>query len=132
MLGRAPISGVAISGNRAPFIPQVTGGGGWILEAPAGRGKKERVREERERLGIIPKAVEKVIAKVVEQQIALPERNLDAALHRALERKNLAYKALYAEVVRLEMARQVEALESERIALKRQRDEDEILILLLH
>ncbi len=93
------------------------GGGGWIHEY---RGSyRERIRAERERLGIIPKAVEQAIAKVVRRDE--PGRASEIALHRELDRLRLAYKAKYTEILRLELE-----------ARCRSDDDEEALLLLIH
>lgn len=124
---------VPISGALAVFVP--TSGGGGALFLPTGRGKRERVQAEREQLGIVPKAVAKVIERVVERKIADPDLAIERALHQALERKALAYRAYYAEVLRreLEARRQIEALEAQLEIQQRMREDEEMaLVLLLH
>jgi hypothetical protein len=106
-------AGCAIAGQPGPPVVE-GGGGGGFFHIGAGQTKEGR-RKERERLGILPKAVEKVIAQVAERKVAQPDLQLDAALHRALDRKALAYRALYAEILRQRIA-QIER-EDEEVAL---------------
>lgn len=98
-------------------------GGGWVEQLVAKQGRsrtKEELREERERLGILPRRVAQVIQKIAVQQVQEPT-NPDAALHRALDRLHLAYRAYYAEVLRKQ-------IEIER----QQREDEEVLLLLMH
>lgn len=115
--------------NRAIFndaifnTAQVSGGYQYIGgDFDIGRRRsKEELQEQREALGIIPKAVEKVIAKVARQEASNDlEIALTTALHRELDKARLSYRTKYAEVLRLEV-------EARRI---RQQD-DEVAILLL-
>lgn len=147
MLGRSPISGVSISGAGTAFIPTtgIPRYSGWRDEERdraainiGRRRTREEIQAERERLGIVPKAVAKVIDKVAERKIAEPELVIEAALHRELERKALAYRTYYAEVLRLEIeelkAKQIARAEIRRdvefIELQR-RDEEEMALVLL-
>lgn len=132
-LGRGPISSAPISGLSLPFV-DTSGGGGGIFELPTGRGKRERIHAERERLGIIPKAVAKVIEQVAERKVADPELVIERALHLALERKALAYRAYYAEALRqrIEAKREIEAKVALDIQQRQQEDEEVALVLLLH
>ncbi len=86
--------------------------GGWVLPLP-GKSRK-RVHEERIALGILPEPVQEVVRALT------PTTTIQEAPDRllaALERQNIEFKALYAEVLRQEIARQAE--------------EEEVAILLL-
>ena len=83
---------------------------------PKIRTKKE-LKAERERLGIIPKKVEKVIERVAVQYLERPDANAENMLHAALERQNLAYRALYFELLKLKIAEDD--------------DEDDVLLMLM-
>jgi hypothetical protein len=88
---------------------------GFGLPTPRTRTKSE-VKAERERLGIIPAKAQKVVEQVARQEHEEPENEWLPALHAALERKNIAYRALYAELLKQEIHR-IQAQEEEEIAL---------------
>lgn len=89
---------------------------GWYPQAPQWKTAEER-REERERLGIIPKAAEKVIAQVA--RTLPPDKSLEKRLTAAIAAQKLRYRSAYLEIARLE----IEKL--------RQEEDDEIAVLLL-
>jgi hypothetical protein len=95
-----------------PVVADEQAHGGFL--APAA-DHKARVRRERERLGIIPKRVEKVIQRVALEQIPDDSARIEALI-RAIEASNRTYKAIYAERLRQVMARL---------------DEEEALLLLM-
>lgn len=113
---------IAGTGELPPPVVAASYSGGWeryAFDIPTGRRRsKAELQLERERLGILPKRVKQVIAKVAEQQCHEPT-NPEAALHRALDRLHLAYRAYYAEVLRKQMQEM------------RCREEEEVTLLLL-
>jgi hypothetical protein len=116
----------SFTSNAAPAPPVVveTYSGGFA-HLPTGRVRtRAEIAEARRRFGILPAKVQKVIARVVTDQADEPESKWLTALHAALERKNIAYRALYAEVLRDEFMAQAQA----------QRDDEDVLamILLMH
>ena len=107
-------SSVGISGA-APVPPVVVtpNSGGYDLYT--GRKKTAyEVRKDREKFGVIPKKVEKIIERVAVQYVDNQDSNYENMLHAALERQNQAYKALYLEVLRNKIA---EELEEEEVTL---------------
>lgn len=119
---RAVFDPLVFDCGAAAVVESFSGG---FLHLPTGRVRtREELTEARRRFGILPAKVQKVVAKVVADQRDEPdEAEWTRALHAALERKNLAYRALYAEVLRQE----IRAL----VALQRE-DEDVLALLLLH
>jgi len=113
----------SLTGSIASPAPQ--GGaryvGGWV-DLPTGR--KRSKKEWAEALGLLPVKVQRVVVKVVEEQQDEPdEAKWTQALHRALERKNIAYRALYAEILKQRLR---------AIELERQEEEEVALLLLMH
>lgn len=117
----------AIFNTAAVAVAQQASGGGWLPPNPRRPYRlrvEEEVRKKREALGEIPKRVSAAIAKVARQSLADEiDVAVESALHRELDRLRLAYRAKYAEILRLE-------IEAQRIA-KARRDDDEIAVLLL-
>jgi hypothetical protein len=101
-----------------PVTDQPAGGSERHRVYPRWPRTKEQIRKEREALGIIPvkveRVIEKVAAAVVDDQVAASK-----ALHREFERNRIAYRALYAEILRL------------KIELKRRQQDDEVAVLML-
>lgn len=88
------ISGCAVA-------PSVRSSGGYF-DLPTGRKKtKEQIRKERERFGIIPKKVAKVVARVA-QRIDDPDNAADALME-ALQDEGLKYLERYVEFLKHEM-----------------------------
>lgn len=75
--------------------------GGFI--APA-RDHQKRIKQERERLGILPQRVQQAIRQVALEHVTEPD-GAEEDLRRAIEAANRTYKALYAELLRQEMKR---------------------------
>ena len=117
---------------------------------------EEQKRAERERLGIVPPQVKRVIAQVAKESVAqlnANEADWDRALRQTLRRFALDYRAYYLRqleqererLVRAEIKRllSVELLQQQRITeqlvleerlmrQRRQRDEEDIAFLLLN
>lgn len=95
---------------------------GGFAHLPSGRRKtREEVRAERERFGILPAKVQKVVAKVVREERDESLEQAVTALHAALERKNIAFRAHYAEAMKAQLRRR-----------RDQEDEAIAIVLLLH
>lgn len=84
--------------------------GGWDLPARKRRTKQE-IREDREKWGILPKKVKQLIISVAVQHVEEPDTT--APLIAAFERAELAYKAQYAELYRMEVLRQLDMMREE-------------------
>lgn len=122
-IGGIALFGYFDSGGAAADPDAVSGR--W-LNVPTGRRSRKEIQAARERFGVIPKAVEKIINRVAVEQHAEPDDSVQVeALIAALERKNQVYKDLYAEVLK----KQIRA-EAERALMARD-DEDLIFALLL-
>lgn len=128
---------------------QPTGGGRSHHRAPSAKDhidraqrERERIRLERERLGIIPKKIRRVISKIAQKQVAEhePLGIRFEQLRRAVEAANYVYKPSYFELFQAQVARAiVEQLKRHATRIREQReredalerdDEDVLLILL--
>jgi len=90
--------------------------GGWDLPARK-RKSKETIRKEREEWGILPKKAKAIILRVAAQHIEEPDTT--PSLIAAFERAEVAFKAQYEALYRMEV---------ERI-LAEMREEEEFLLL---
>ncbi len=114
------------SSSVVPPIPPVvvdSSGGYW----PGYVRRKESVREQRERLGIIPKAVRKIIKSVVAESIIENKTEVQAVklFEQELETRDLAYKAQYAAALESYRNKMIEAEIYKRIRAKKKQDDDE-------
>lgn len=96
--------------NDAIFNTAATSGakyiGGGFIDLPTGRQRtKAELRREREKYGVIPEEAKKVIATVARREAYTPPQNAQHALKVALERRELIYRALYADMLREEIVR---------------------------
>ena len=101
--------GVWFEGTPPPVVTQ-TFSGGWDLPARKRRTKQE-IREDREKWGVLPKKVKQLIISVAVQHVEEPDTT--APLIAAFERAELAYKAQYAELYRMEVLRQLDMMREE-------------------
>jgi len=75
-------------------------GGGGYVGYDYYNNRKKSVNEERQRLGIIPKSVKKVIKEVVQESLGYgSEEVANYDLKQELERRNITYKAQYAKAL---------------------------------
>jgi hypothetical protein len=96
------------------------------------QSSKER-EEERERLGIVPKKVERVIAKVAKRQVVDLKRTqeqAEAELKHELARTDTAYKAFYARMLE-DQREQLVQQEIAQLMRKAEEEDDEAVSILL-
>lgn len=111
------------SGYVPPVVPVVTATGGGYVDLPSGRRRTRKERDElREQLGIIPKKAAAIIKREALRQAPIVDDADDARIDRmvaAIERTGLKYRVIYEELLR------------EQIALQMQDDEEAAVLLLM-
>ena len=111
------------TGYVPPVVPVVSQVGGGFVDLPSGRRRTRKERDElREQLGIIPKKAAAIIKREALRQAPLVDDADDARIDRmvaAIERTGLKYRAIYEELLR------------EQIALQMQDDEEAAVLLLM-